>query len=114
MAKFKLNPDPTFKAKVGIYRPGVGAEQVEFVFKYRNEEDRVAFIEALDPNLPLIDVAMEIVCGWNLEDAFTKENIELLANNYSGSPYKDGSRRHLMLSIWHTYLEELTGARLGN
>jgi hypothetical protein len=112
MAKFKLQPAPTFKAKVGIHRPGETPAEIEFTFKYRDQEERKEFFSGAS-ELSDIDFMMEIVCGWELEDAFTKDNLTLLANNWMGTPL-NGQPRSLGIAIAHRYVEELSGARLGN
>lgn len=46
MTKLKLNPEPTFKATVGIPVPGVGNVDVEFTFKHRTRKAITDFLEA--------------------------------------------------------------------
>jgi len=101
--KFTLTPSPTFKAKVGIPVPGNGTTAVEFTFKGRTRDEFKTFIDEL-ANREDVDVIMDIASGWELEDAFDKENVEELIQNYLGAAR----------AIIEKYLSELTQARLGN
>lgn len=103
MAKLKLQPDPTFRAKVGIPVAGGDAVEVEFTFKHRTREGLDKFIaEAKD--MPDPDAIMAMASAWELEDAFTKDNVTQLAQNYIGAPR----------AIFDKYVDELVNARLGN
>jgi hypothetical protein len=101
--KFSLNANPTFKAKVEIPVPGDKSATVEFLFKGRSRDAFKAFIDSLKDRED-VDVLMDIASGWDLEDAFDKENVELLTQNYLGAAR----------AIIEKYLAELTAARLGN
>ena len=101
--KFSLSANPTFKAKVEIPVPGDKAASVEFVFKGRTRESFKDFIDGLKDRED-VDVLMDIASGWDLEDAFDKENVERLTQNYLGAAR----------AIIEKYLAELTAARLGN
>jgi hypothetical protein len=103
MAKFKLQPDPTFKAKVAIQVAGGKPVEVEFTFRHRSREDLEKFIQA-STERPDPQTILEMASGWELSDAFTQENLELLSQNYIGA-----SR-----AIFDKYIEEHTKARLGN
>lgn len=103
MAKLKLKADPTFKAKVAIPVAGAEPAEVEFTFKHRTREDLEAFIQASAARSDA-DTVMEMASGWELADAFTKENVELLAANYIAAPR----------AVFDKYVEELVKARLGN
>ena len=101
--KLSLTASPTFKAKVSIPVPGNKATEVEFTFKGRTRQQFKDFIESLTDREDA-DVLMDICSGWELEEAFDKDNIELLAQNYIGAPK----------AVIDKYLSELTAARLGN
>lgn len=103
MAKLKLNPEPTFKAKVGIPVPGSRPVDVEFTFKHRARDEILAW---LDDNRDATDVQSveQCVVGWGLEDEFSRENVERLCNNYPGAG----------MAILAAYLDELRGARAKN
>lgn len=101
--KFSLTASPTFKARVGIPVPGDKAVDVEFTFKGRTREAFKDFIDSLKDRDDA-EVIMDIASGWDLDDAFEKENIEKLTQNYLGAAR----------AIIEKYLSELTQARLGN
>lgn len=101
--KFSLTPAPTFKARVLVPVPGKTAELVEFTFKGRTRDQFKEFIDGLKDRED-VDVVLDIASGWELDDAFDKENIELLTQSYLGAAR----------AIIEKYLSELTQARLGN
>ena len=102
-AKFSLTASPTFRSKVSIPVPGDKSETIEFVFKGRTREQFKDFIESLKDREDA-DVVMDIASGWDLEDAWTLDNVELLTQNYLGAAK----------AIIEKYLAELTNAKLGN
>lgn len=103
MARLKLNPDPTFSAKVGIPVPGAAAADVGFTFKYR---DRDALRQWIDDTRDAEDVACvaDCVVGWDLEDEFSRDNVERLCRAYPGAAREIVGR----------YVRELAGIRQGN
>lgn len=105
MAKpqFSLTAKPTFKSKVEIPIPGDKSATVEFIFKGRTRDEFKAFVESLADRED-VDVILDLASGWDLEDAFEKENVELLTQNYIGSAR----------AIIEKYLSELTAARTKN
>lgn len=105
MAKPKLSlvANPTFKAKVAIPVPGDKAVDVEFTFKGRNREAFKTYIASMDGRED-VDLIMDAASGWDLEDAFDRDNVEKLTQNYMGSAR----------AIFDKYVGELTQARLGN
>lgn len=76
---------------------------VEFNFKGRTKDEFKAFIEGIGDRED-VDVILDIATGWELEDAFGRESVELLLQNYLGSARV----------IIEKYIGELTAARLGN
>ena len=103
MAKLSLVAKPTFLSKVQIPVAGDKAVSVLFTFKGRTREAFKAFIESLTDRED-VDVVLDIASGWDLEDAFNKENVELLTQNYLGAAR----------AIIEAYLSELTAARTKN
>lgn len=101
--KFSLTTNPSFKAKVLIPVPGKAAEAVEFTFKGRTREEFKELIESIKDRED-VDVVMSVASGWELDDTWDKENVELLTQNYLGAARV----------IIEKYLSELTQARLGN
>lgn len=102
MARLKLNPDPTFKAKVAVPVPG-GTADVEFTFKYRDGNAVRAWIEATKEASD-VDVVLDMAVAWDLDDELNRENVERLCTNYPGAA------REITLR----YLRELAGIRQGN
>lgn len=103
MAKIKLIPEPTFTAKVPIPVPGGKPVDVEFTFLHRKRDEVKAF---LTDHQDASDVESIEWCakGWELDDAFTAENIETLCQNYAGAG----------IAIMTTYFDALRGARTKN
>lgn len=103
MAKLQLTASPTFKCNVLIPVPGKKPVPVEFSFKGRTKDEFKTFIETLGDREDA-EVILDIASGWELEDAFGKESVELLLQNYIGAARV----------IIERYIAELTSARLGN
>lgn len=102
MAKLKLVADPTFKTKVAIPVPGAAPADVEFTFKHKTKDEAKAWLsedESTDS-----ESILAIASGWNLDDEFNAENIEILCQSYAGAAQ----------AIVRTYLDELRGARTKN
>lgn len=103
MAKLKLNPDPTFKAKVGIPVPGGDRPLVELTFKHRTAEQLAKWgsevAQFTDP-----ETIMDCVVAWDMDDEFNAANVKLFCNNYPGAAY----------AIVTDYMAELRGARAKN
>lgn len=107
MAKFLLQPKPTFTAQVAIPVPGEGVSKVGFTFKYRNREEMKVFLARVsDPELTMSDPEFieELCIGWELSDPFNRASLEELVLNYVQAPQ----------AIFDTYLDELTKARAKN
>jgi hypothetical protein len=83
--------------------PGDKATDVEFTFKARTRDQFKDFIEKLKDRED-VDVVMDIACGWELDDAWSAENVEKLTQIYIGASK----------AIIEKYITELTNARLGN
>jgi hypothetical protein len=102
-SKFSLTPNPTFSAIVSIPVPGGLPYPVTFTFKGRTREDFNEFIKGL-PGREDMDILMDIVSGWELEDVFDKAHVQELHDGYLGAAR----------AIIDKYLAELTNGRLGN
>jgi len=103
MGKLQLVAAPTFKFKVGI--PVAGGESVDVVmeFKHRTKSGLDEFIRARDGKTDN-ESFMEMVIGWDLDDEFNAENVDLLLENYIGTA----------LATYKTYIDQLVQARLKN
>ena len=73
--KLKLNPEPTFKAKVGIPVPGSRPVDVVFTFKHRTREEILEWVQESRDDTDAESVA-DAAAGWDLDDEFTPENIQ--------------------------------------
>lgn len=103
MAKFKLQPAPTFKAPVAIPVAGGDSESVVFTFKWRDRERFIAFTEGLKGRSTK-DAVMDMASGWDLDDPFNEENVQLMLDNYLGS----------FPAVLDVYVSELTKAKEKN
>jgi hypothetical protein len=103
MAKLKLNPEPTFRAKVPVPVPGAGSSPVAFNFKWRKREEVVDWLDTAK-DMTDAQIIMDCAIGWDLDDEFTLENAERLCNTYAGAGRE----------FVNTYLDELRGVRAKN
>lgn len=80
---FKIDPDPTFQAEVGLTVPGQKeAAKVKLTFKYKTRSEAADFSDRLK-DLTFKDACSEIVTGWDGVDVdFSPENLEKLIDNY--------------------------------
>ncbi len=101
----KLQPDPTFTAKVDIPTPW-GAQTIKMDFKYRDAEEFEAFTKAESENTRANEeVIMDIAAGWhNVDGEFNAENVKLLCKKY----------HQAAKAIVDTWIMQNTQARLGN
>jgi hypothetical protein len=104
MAKLSLIADPTFSASAPIPVPGSDPVPVSFTFKHRTRDELKTFVKDEAPNLADVDLLQAIATGWELDEAYTPENIAIFCQH----------RHAASAEIWRTYLRELTQARLGN
>lgn len=104
MAKLKLQPDPTFKAKVEISVPGAAAAKVEFTFKHRTRQEMDRFLKAVSDMKDDTEMILALASGWDLADDFTEENVRTLCDCYIAAP----------AAIFDSYLQELSGNRRKN
>jgi hypothetical protein len=103
MAKLKLTADPKFSAKVEIPVPGGSPVLVSFTFIHRTKKALEEFM-ATRTGKTDVECVLEMCSGWEMDEVFDAENVDLLIENYGGAA----------LAIYRTYLDELIRARLGN
>jgi hypothetical protein len=84
--------------------PGAGTADVEFTFKHRTNKALQAYIDAIEADQPDSKIVLDVASGWDLDDAFTPENVEQLCESYAGAG----------LAVFQTYIRELRGARAKN
>ncbi|WP_426287548.1 phage tail assembly chaperone [Luteibacter sp. E-22] len=104
MAKIKLDPNPTFSAPVSIPVHGGEPVAVSFTFRHRTRSAWEAWLKDELPGMEDADVIRALACGWELDDEFTRENIERLLENYGGAN----------MAVFNAYERELSGARVKN
>ena len=107
MAALKLNPNPTFNAKVGI--PVAGEEQPAVIvctFKHMTREAYAAFAEGLrSSSASDVDTLMQVLAGWDGPDEpFSREAVAKLVSGYHGAAF----------AISQAFADELTKARAKN
>jgi len=121
-AKFNLVPEPKFPGVVKIPLADGKHAEVRMTFKHRTRVELAGFLRSLrtpdpapegdqpaerDPNEGLeqdVDLFLQMVDGWELEDEFTRDNVRTLLNNYYGAWF----------ATYNAYLEALHRATLGN
>lgn len=103
MAKLTLKANPTFRAKVGIPVAGSNPVHVEFTFKHRTKSELDAFMKSR-VDVSDVDSVMAMVEGWELEEPFDREGVELLLENYAGAA----------LALYLAYVDELLQAKRKN
>jgi Phage tail assembly chaperone len=101
MAKFKLQPNPTFSAPVLIPVPGGEPADIVCTFRHRSNDELKEFL-ASKPDDP--DFVMGMLTGWDLDDEFGKPNVEFLLSHHQGAA----------TAISKVYFAELQKGRLGN
>lgn len=103
MARLSLNAAPTFAAKVGIPVAGADPVPVLLTFKHRTRPALDDFIKTRADQSDA-DTFMEMVVGWDLEDEFTRENVERLLDNYIGTA----------LATYRVYVDQLIQGKTKN
>jgi hypothetical protein len=101
---FKLQPKPTFRAKVPIPVPGGVSSSIELEFRHMARGELRRFLDNVQEREDL-DVLMEVVLGWSGVDAeFSRESMATLLENYPASA----------AAVLAAFVKELADARLGN
>lgn len=104
----KLNPDPTFKASVGVSIAGYAEPvPVDFEFKYFPADEREAFFKKLDADGASVAETLEqLVVGWGkqIDTGFSLDSLRQFLRNYPAA----GN------DIWRGYLREVGGSKVKN
>jgi hypothetical protein len=82
MKKFKLKPDPTFNASVPMPVPGSEPAEIFCTFRHRSREEMAKLVEDRPEDA---DFVMAMLTGWDLEDEFSRDNVERLLGNYQAA-----------------------------
>jgi hypothetical protein len=96
---FSLNPNPTFKVDVNIPRAGEEEGVLTFTFKHKPLNE-LSSLEQHD-SMTGLDFLMDIVAGWALPEEFTRENLDVLVNNYPKA----------LEAVTRCYYSEILGSR---
>lgn len=100
---FKLQAEPTFDAKVSIPVAGGKSVPVVFTFKHRLAKDLLDWDKAIKEKTDA-EAFADMVVGWEIDEPFTPENVQVLLANRIGLPR----------AVYEVYIEELTRAREKN
>lgn len=102
---FKLNPAPTFKAKVSIPIPGQAKPaDIDVEFKHLSAAQRAEVFGNLDAKTKL-EFVSELVVGWSgVDQAFSAKALEALLDNYPAAT----------TAIIEAFNREFFGARAKN
>ena len=102
---FKLQPKPTFWAKVPVSIPGESKPaNIEVEFKHLGRESLKTFFETLDGKTDG-EALSEIVCNWRGIDAeFSRDSFDELLSNYPSTA----------ISLFTTYRQEVMEAKAKN
>lgn len=96
---FKLQPNPTFKAAVGISVAGQAElAEIEVEFKYLTKRQVREFFDTLGKKKDA-DALAEIIVGWSgIDEPFSKKALGTLVDNYPAAAMDlfDGFRRELL------------------
>lgn len=103
MAKLSLKANPTFRAPVEIPIAGGESVKANFDFKHRTKTQLEEWTKTREGRTD-IESFMSMVEGWDLEDAFTRENADELLQNYIGTA----------LATYFVYIDELVKAKAKN
>lgn len=105
---FRLKPNPTFWAKVEIYRPGEGPSILEVEFAHRGFREASELASEISAGMTR-ERQLEVLCGlvraWRGADGeFSEAALRDAAEDFPG----------FTASILTAYLQELQGARRKN
>lgn len=103
MAKLKLVANPTFSAPVPIPVAGGDPVNVSMSFRHRTKTELNEWTKAREGKEDA-DSFLEMVVAWELDDAFTRENVVQFLEIYGGAA----------VATYRTYVAELIGAREKN
>lgn len=102
MAKLSIQAAPTFRAKVEIPVAGSKPVAVEFTFKHRTKSELDKLLAKKD--VKDIETVMDILTGWEFEEPFERENVEIFLDNFGGAA----------LALFGAYVDELLAAKRKN
>lgn len=83
MAKYKIQPAPTFTVPVPFPVPGQPSKDVALTFKHRTKSELEEFDKSRAGRND-VESFMAMVVGWELDEEFTEANVGLLLENAIG------------------------------
>lgn len=101
--KFTLKAKPTFKAMVPIPVAGEDAMPLLVEFRHRTKAQLDEFLSSREGKTDC-ESFMDMACGWELEDAFSVENVEELLQNYAAAA----------LEAYKVYIDQLVKVKAKN
>lgn len=109
---FILDPDPTFRFKVSLFRPGTTSPQtITLVGRHKSQDALIEWTKRVEPSDGDGTFLLEVVADWEgVADRerkpvpFSADAFRALINNFPGSG----------LLIFKAYAEELNAGRLKN
>lgn len=80
---FKLQPNPTFKARVPVTIPGQAKPaEIEIEFRHFSREKMREYFDSLIGKTD-VESLVQIVVGWSgIDEAFSQEALEKLCDNF--------------------------------
>ena len=86
---FALQPKPTFTKEVVLNIPGGGEGKFKGIFQHKPKDELQAFFDSITntekPRADL-DAVLDVLVGWEgVDQKFSKENVEILLENYVGA-----------------------------
>lgn len=103
MAKLSLEVSPTFPLTVTIPKAGAEPVMLKLTGRHRTKTQLDEFIKSRADKEDAASI-LDMATGWDLDDAFTLENIEMMCQNYIAAP----------LEIYRAYIDQLVGAKAKN
>lgn len=102
---FKLQPNPTFKAKAGISIAGQARPaEIEVEFRYLSKDALKGYFDSL-PGKTDAEALAEIVVSWSgVDQAYSAEALALLVDNYPAAA----------TDLFETFRKELLEAKRKN
>lgn len=101
---FRLEPNPTFRAKIKIPVPGQTSAVLDIEFRHKTRKAAMKFGQSLEGR-DEVEALEEIIVNWsNCEQDYSRDALAQLIENYPGA----------FLAITAGYADELVHGRRGN
>ena len=103
MAKLTLAIAPTFPFSVTIPKAGDAPVTLKLTGKHRTKSQLDDFLKSRAEKEDVASI-QDMATGWDLEDEFNGDNIDLMCQNYIAAP----------LEIYRAYIAQLIGEKAKN